>query len=243
MEIKIYKNYEEMSRAATRILAVQMLKKPDSVLGLATGSTPKLTYKRLIRLYDEGLISFKKIKTFNLDEYIKIDPKNPGSYRAFMENKLFNKVDIDEKHWFIPDGNAEDIEKECLLYDKKIKDIGGLDIQLLGIGTNGHIGFNEPGTSFSTRTHVVELKENTIKDNSRFFNKIEEVPSQAITLGIRSIMEAKKILLIANGANKARAIKGTLEGPITTDLPASVLQLHPNIVVLLDEDAARELGR
>lgn len=243
MKIKIFENYEKMSIEATRIIASQILRQPDSVLGFATGSTPLLTYKRLIRLYEEGLISFKKIKTFNLDEYINIDVKNPGSYRAFMENTLFNKIDIDEKNWFIPDGNAENIEEECILYDKKIKEQGGIDLQLLGMGTNGHIAFNEPGTSFSTRTHVVSLKQNTINDNSRFFDRLEDVPTKAVTLGIRSIMEAKQILFMANGAAKAKAVRDALEGPISIDLPASVLQLHPNVTILLDEAAAMELGR
>lgn len=243
MKILIFENYDKMSKEATRIIAAQILRYPDSVLGLATGSTPMLTYKRLIRLCQEEIISFKKIVTFNLDEYIKIGLNNPGSYRAFMEEKLFNDINIDQKNWFIPDGNAEDIEKECLLYDKKIRDHGGIDLQLLGMGTNGHIAFNEPGTSFSTRTHVVTLKENTIKDNSRFFDTVEEVPTQAVTLGMRSIMESKQILFMASGANKANAIRDAFEGPIDINMPASVLQLHPNVTILLDEAAAKELGR
>ncbi|NLY37217.1 MAG: glucosamine-6-phosphate deaminase [Tissierellia bacterium] len=243
MKILIFENYEKMSKEATRIIAAQILRYPDSVLGLATGSTPMLTYKRLIRLCEEEIISFKKIKTFNLDEYLKIDIKNPASYHAFMEEVLFNKIDIDEKNWYIPNGNAEDIDKECILYDKKIKEMGGIDLMLLGMGSNGHIAFNEPGTSFSTRTHVVDLEENTIRDNSRFFDKLEDVPTQAITLGMRSIMESKQILFMASGANKAKAIRDAFEGPISVDVPASILQLHPNATILLDEAAAMELGR
>lgn len=243
MKIQIFENYEKLSQESARLLATQILRHPESVLGLATGSTPLSTYKKLIRLYEEGLISFKKIRTYNLDEYIKIDVKNPESYRAFMEDKLFSKVDIDEKNWHIPNGNAEDLEKECRLYDKKIEEAGGVDLQLLGIGSNGHIAFNEPGTPFSSRTHVVDLKENTIKDNARFFERLEDVPIRAISMGLRTIMEARQIILLANGANKAKAIKEALEGPITPEVPASVLQLHPNLIVLLDEAAASQLGR
>lgn len=243
MNVIIVKDSKEMSKEAARLIAQRMLQNPSLVLGLATGSTPIGTYKNLIRYYEEGLISFKAARSFNLDEYIGLNEKSPMSYITFMKEQLFSKVDMDEKKFRVPRGDARDLDKECIDYEKAIKAAGGIDLQLLGIGGNGHIGFNEPGTAFDSRTQIVDLTEETIKDNARFFTSKEEVPTKAISMGMRSIMEAKEILLLATGSSKAKAIKGAVQGPITVDLPASVLQLHPNVTIIVDEEAARELRR
>lgn len=243
MKIIIVKDSKAMGSEAARLIARRMLQNPSLVLGLATGSTPIGTYQHLIRYCEEGLISFKKVKSFNLDEYVELDAKSPLSYVSFMQEQLFSKVDMDEKNWNIPDGNAQDLEKEALDYEEKIKKAGGIDLQLLGIGGNGHIGFNEPGTDFASVTHSTDLTEETIEDNARFFNSKEEVPTKAISMGMRSIMNAKEVLLLASGSSKAKAIKGAVQGPITTDVPASILQLHPNVTFIVDEEAARELRR
>lgn len=243
MKIIIVKDEKAMSNEAARIIGRRIIEKPDIVLGLATGGTPVGTYNNLIRYYEEGLISFNKVTSFNLDEYIGLDKKSPMSYVHFMQDKLFSKVDMDEKKWFIPQGICENTEKECLDYEKKIKKAGGIDLQLLGIGVNAHIGFNEPGTDFGSRTQIVDLTQETIESNARYFYSKEEVPTQAISMGLRTIMEAKEILLLANGASKAEAIKHTVEGPITPDVPASVLQLHPNVTLIIDEEAAKELNK
>ena len=243
MNLIIVKDSKEMSKEAARLIAQRMLQNPSLVLGLATGSTPIGTYKNLIRYYEEGLISFKAVRSFNLDEYIGLNEKSPMSYITFMKEQLFSKVDMDEKKYRVPRGDARALDKECIDYEKAIKEAGGIDLQLLGIGGNGHIGFNEPGTAFDSRTQIVNLTEETIKDNARFFSSKEEVPTKAISMGMRSIMEAKEILLLASGSSKAKAVKGAVQGPITVDLPASVLQLHPNVTIIVDEEAARELRR
>lgn len=237
MRIIVVKDYEELSKKAANILASQITLKPDSVLGLATGATPVGAYRELVRIYDEGDISFKEVVTFNLDEYYGLDKENDQSYYYFMMQHLFNHVDIKLGNIHIPDGRANDIDKECTDYEEKIAKAGGIDLQLLGIGRNGHIGFNEPDVKFEAETHLVTLDEDTIEANSRFFESLEEVPRKAISMGIKTIMHSKKILLLASGEEKAEIIYNMLYGKITPELPASVLQLHPDVIILLDEKA------
>lgn len=241
MNVMIYKDKETASRAAATIIAAQILQKPNSVLGLATGSSPILTYKNLVRLYEEGVISFADVTSFNLDEYIGLDANHPQSYHHFMRENLFNHVDIDEGGFFIPNGIADDSEVECLEYEEKIDLYGGIDLQLLGIGGNGHIGFNEPSDHFAPMTHVVDLAEETIMANSRFFESIDEVPTTAISMGTGSIMKAKSILLLAFGEAKAEAVYNMVNGKISPLSQASLLQVHNDVTVLVDEDAAKLL--
>lgn len=241
MRIIVAENYEEMSKKAADIVASQIILKPESVVGLATGGTPVGFYKELIEIYRSGKFSFKNIKTFNLDEYYGLDSNNPQSYHYYMMENLFNHIDINLENVNIPCGTAENIAVECENYEVKIKVAGGIDIQVLGIGTNGHIGFNEPDIKFEARTHLVNLDEETIEANSRFFNSVEEVPKSAISMGIKTIMHARKIVLLASGSEKAKVIKGMISGHITPDLPASILQLHPDVALILDKDAAAEL--
>lgn len=211
--------------------------KPNSVLGLATGSTPESLYSELINAYNRGELSFKDVTTFNLDEYAGLPTDHPQSYRFFMQDKLFNHIDIDPAKTFVPDAfNTSD--QDMLAYDRAITEAGGIDLQLLGIGVNGHIAFNEPGTPFNTMTHLVQLTPETRQVNSRFFNSLDEVPTHAICMGMRTIMNCQNIILVALGANKAQAVRNTIYGDITTSCPASVLQLHPNVTVFLDEEAA-----
>ena len=216
----------------------QVLQKPDSVLGLATGSTPLKPYGQMIELYKKGVVDFSSVTTFNLDEYVNLDIKDKNSYHSFMHENLFDHINIPEESINFLNGNAEDLEQECKDYEQKIKNAGGIDIQLLGIGSNGHIAFNEPADCFQRWSHVVTLKESTVQDNSRFFNSIEEVPTQAVTMGIGSIMQAKKILIIALGTNKAKAIKQLIDGNVTPMCPASVLQFHTDVTLMLDKAAA-----
>lgn len=237
MKIVKVKNYDEMSEKASSIIVEQIQKKSDSVIGMATGSTPEGLYAQLIKENEAGNVSFEKVKTFNLDEYVGLDPNNPNSYMFYMKDKLFNHVNIAAENVHLPNGLAADLQKECEDYEKKLKEEGPVDIQILGIGTNGHIGFNEPGTSFNSRTQVVELTESTRNDNARFFDSIEEVPTQAITMGIESIMEAKEIILLASGEGKAEAMKRLIEGDISEDFPASILKKHNNVTIIADEAA------
>ncbi|MCM1988313.1 glucosamine-6-phosphate deaminase [Oceanirhabdus seepicola] len=237
MEIIIVKDYKELSKKASNIIASQMILNPRSVLGLATGSTPIGTYKELVRMNKEDIIDFSNIMTFNLDEYHGLDKYNNQSYFYFMENNLFSYVNIDSQNINIPDGKAENIDHECKSYEEKIKNAGGIDLQLLGIGRNGHIGFNEPDVKFEAFTHLVELDEDTIKANSRFFDSIEDVPTKAISMGIKTIMHSKKILLLASGEEKAKTVYDMVYGKITPELPASVLQLHPDVTIIVDEAA------
>lgn len=216
----------------------QVLAKPDSVLGLATGSTPLKPYGHMIKLYEAGAVDFSKVTTFNLDEYCKLDVNDVNSYHRFMHDNLFDHINIPEENINFLNGNAENLEEECKAYEERIKKSGGIDIQLLGIGSNGHIAFNEPSDSFQRWSHVVALKESTIKDNSRFFKSIEEVPTHAVTMGIGSIMQAKRILIIAIGENKAKAIKQLIDGNVTPQCPASVLQFHTDVTLMLDKGAA-----
>lgn len=227
-------NYNEMSRCAANIIAAQITLKPDSVLGLATGSTPIGTYKLLVESYQQGNLDFSKVRSVNLDEYCGLDGSHDQSYRYFMNTNLFNRVNIDMANTNVPNGIATDLEQECKRYDRLIEELGGVDLQLLGIGHNGHIGFNEPNEFFDKTTHVVDLKQSTIDANSRFFEKIEDVPRRAITMGIKSIMSARKILLVA-GADKKDIIERALFGPITPQVPASVLQFHNDLIVVVSE--------
>ena len=237
MRIYEAKDYNDLSRKAANIISAQIIMKPDAVLGLATGSTPIGTYKQLIEWYEKGDLDFKEIKTINLDEYKGIGPENEQSYYHFMRTNLFDHINIDLANTNIPNGLEEDIEKECARYDDIINQSGGIDLQLLGIGCNGHIGFNEPGISFDKSTHCVRLADNTIQANARFFESIEDVPKYAYSMGIKNIMQAKSILLVASGENKAKALYEALYGPITPAVPASVLQLHNNVSIVADEEA------
>lgn len=230
------KNYETMSRQAANIISAQVIIKPDCVLGLATGSTPIGTYNQLASWYQKGDIDFSRVRSVNLDEYIGLSGKDEQSYRYFMEKNFFEKINIKKENTFVPSGVAEDIEKECKEYDERIKNFGGIDLQLLGIGLDGHIGFNEPGDCFQKNTHVVKLHDSTIKANSRFFDSIEQVPKYAVTMGMVSIMQAKKILLIANGKAKKEILNKSLYGPITPRIPASILQLHPDLTIIYSEE-------
>ena len=229
-------SYEKLSRQAANIISAQVIIKPDSVLGLATGSSPVGAYKQLINWYEKGDIDFSKTITVNLDEYVGLDANNDQSYRYFMDNTFFNHINIKKENTFVPNGCAEDLDAEGNAYDAKIKEFGGIDLQLLGIGLDGHIGFNEPDEYFTKGTHVVDLHESTIEANSRFFASRDDVPTKAITMGMASIMQAKKILLVANGQNKKEILEKAFFGPITPKIPASILQLHSDITVIYSEN-------
>lgn len=237
--MKIYKakDYNDMSRKAANILSAQVIMKPDAVLGLATGSTPLGTYSQLIEWCKKGDIDFSNVTTVNLDEYKGLPRDNPQSYYRFMCENFFDHINIDKKNVNVPDGTQENSEIECERYNNVIRSVGGIDMQLLGIGDNGHIGFNEPGCAFETETHCVKLTESTINANSRFFESIDEVPKEAYTMGIKSIMQAKKILLIASGENKAKALSEAICGPVTPQNQASILQLHNDVTIVADEAA------
>ncbi|MCQ2450358.1 MAG: glucosamine-6-phosphate deaminase [Clostridia bacterium] len=230
------KNYEQMSRQAANIISAQVIIKPDSVLGLATGSTPIGTYKQLIKWCQKGDVDFSEVTSVNLDEYVGLDIENDQSYRYFMNTNFFDSINIKKENTYVPNGKADNLEEECANYDAFIKSIGGIDLQLLGIGLDGHIGFNEPADCFEKNTHVVDLHESTIKANARFFESVDDVPKKAVTMGMVSIMQAKKILLIANGKNKEEILNKALFGPITPEIPASILQLHPDITVIFSEE-------
>ena len=230
------KNYDELSKMASDIISSQIKQKPNSVLGLATGSTPIGTYKELVKKYEEKNLDFSNVKTINLDEYVGLTADNEQSYRFFMNENLFDKINIDKKNTFVPNGAAVNLEEEAKAYDKSVDDFGGIDLQLLGIGIDGHIGFNEPDTHFTKETHIVELDNSTIEANARFFATKEEVPKQAITMGMKGIMGAKKILLIANGKNKKELLEEAMNGEITPIVPASILQLHNDVTVIYSEE-------
>ncbi|HXR03796.1 MAG TPA: glucosamine-6-phosphate deaminase [Verrucomicrobiae bacterium] len=239
MEIVIQPTAKAATSVAARIIARLLQEKPSAVLGLATGSTPLLLYRELIRMK----LDWSKVKTFNLDEYIGLAPTHPQSYRSFMWENLFRHVNITKKNVHIPDGQAKDIPKFCAKYEQQIRATGGIDLQVLGIGTDGHIGFNEPTSSLASRTRIKTLTMQTREDNARFFGGKDQVPHHCITMGIGTIMEARQNLLLAFGANKARAIAEAVEGPITAFNPASVLQLHPTVKVCLDPSSASLLKR
>ena len=241
MKIFVADDYDAMSKICADLIAAQMQSKPEGVLGLATGSTPVGTYKELIRRHKAGELDFSSVTTFNLDEYFPIRKSNDQSYDFFMKEQLFNHVNIDFARLNIPNGEASDIAAECDAYEAKIKAAGGIDFQILGIGLNGHIGFNEPEDAFPARTHQVTLDDSTIEANARFFASKDEVPKQAITMGIGTIMMAKTVLLMINGTKKANIAKQTILDDITPRVPASVLQLHQNVFVVLDKEAAAAL--
>ncbi|MBU3191999.1 glucosamine-6-phosphate deaminase [Clostridium bowmanii] len=241
MRIIIVNNYEEMSKKAAMMIASQVMLKPDSVLGLATGDTPLGMYKELIQLYSKNEVDFKEVTTFNLDEYYGINRKNPQSYYEYMMANLFNSININRKNIHVPDGMSQDVNAICSDYEEKIKKAGGIDMQVLGIGGNGHIGFNEPDVNFEARTHLVNLDEQTIEANSRFFDSIGDVPVKALSMGIKTIMNSKKIILLANGISKAESIARAINGKISPKVPASILQLHNDVTVILDSEAASGL--
>ena len=241
MQVFVYKNEAEVGKAAGMIVASEILKKPDCILGLATGSTPIPTYQEMIRMNKEGILDFSKVRSFNLDEYIGLSPEHVCSYRRFMNEQLFDHINIDKANTHVPCGIGADHEADAKAYDAAVEAAGGIDLQILGIGHDGHIGFNEPGDEFVSGTNIVTLTDMTIDANTRFFEKREDVPRQAITLGNRNIMAAKHIILLATGKGKARAIAQAIKGNITPKMPASLLQVHPNVQFLLDEDAASEL--
>ncbi len=241
MRIYSTPDYAALSHRAGEIIAAQITLKPNCVLGLATGSTPIGAYEHLQGLCQRGEISFGEVTTVNLDEYRGLAPTHDQSYRYFMQHNLFDHVDVRQDHTFVPRGQAEDPEKECADYDAKVASLGYADLQLLGLGRNGHIGFNEPGESFVVPTHVVDLTESTIEANARFFASRDEVPRQALTMGIGVIMRAKRILVIASGADKADAVWGMVRGPVTPQVPASILQLHPDVTLVADEAALSRL--
>ena len=238
MEFIVAKNYEEMSRKAADVIAELVARKPSCILGLATGSTPEGLYAQLIKDCQEGKISFKDVSTYNLDEYRGLENDHPQSYHYFMEQHLFNHVDIDLAATHVPDGSNPDAAAACADYEAAIKASGGVDLQLLGLGHNGHIGFNEPADTFAKETNCVELTRSTIEANSRLFDHIDEVPTQAYTMGIGTIMRAAKILVVANGQGKAQIVRDAFFGPVTPQVPASILQFHPDVTVIVDEAAA-----
>ena len=245
MVIYTGKDYYDVSRKAANIMSAQIIMKPRAVLGLATGSTPVGMYKQLIEWYKKGDLDFSQITSVNLDEYKGLSGENDQSYRYFMNTNLFDHVNIDKTKTYVPNGLEEDSEKACADYNEIIRSVGGIDMQLLGIGGNGHIGFNEPGAAFEKETHCVDLTESTIKANARFFETMDDVPKYAYTMGIKNIMSAKKVLLLASGKNKAKAVYESFFGPIVPGVPASVLQLHNDVIVIADEEAlslCREKG-
>lgn len=235
----IYKaaDYHDMSRKAANIISAQIIMKPDCVLGLATGSSPVGTYKQLIEWYEKGDLDFSKVTSINLDEYKGLSPDSDQSYRYFMNINLFDHINIDKSRTFVPNGLESDARKACNDYNNIIANSGGIDLQLLGLGHNGHIGFNEPGEAFEKETHCVNLTESTIEANKRFFASEADVPRQAYTMGIKNIMQAKKILVIVSGESKAAILKEVLYGPITPAVPASILQLHNDVTIVADEAA------
>ena len=226
-----------MSRKAANIISAQIIMKPNCVLGLATGSTPIGTYDQLVEWYNKGDLDFSEVTTVNLDEYKGLTRENDQSYYYFMNDKLFSRVNVNKERTFLPDGMEPDSDKACRDYNEIIASVGGVDLQLLGLGHNGHIGFNEPGTTFEAETHCVDLTESTIKANQRFFASMDEVPKQAYTMGIKTIMQAKKILIVISGEDKAEIVKEAFFGPITPKVQASVLQLHNDVIVVADEAA------
>jgi glucosamine-6-phosphate deaminase len=241
MLLIVKENYDQMSVEAAKQVASLIRKKPDCVVGFATGSTPLGLYKELIRMYDNEGLDFSKVTSFNLDEYVGLPPSHDQSYHYFMWENMFKHVNINPSNVHIPMGMAEDIDAFCDWYEQKIIEFGGIDLQILGIGGNGHIAFNEPGSSLGSRTRIKTLDEKTIKDNARFFSAMEEVPKFAITMGVGTIMEAKKLLLLANGKGKADAIKATVEGSVMAKYPATIVQLHRFATIIVDKDAASKL--
>lgn len=243
MKIIKTENYQDMSKKAANIIAAQVILNPESVLGLATGSSPIGTYQELIGKYEHGDLDFSDIKTVNLDEYKGLPRTNDQSYYYFMNHNLFDHINIKKENTHVPNGMIENAKEECDNYEQLIKDLGGIDLQLLGLGHNGHIGFNEPAEQFDKTTHCVDLQESTIEANKRFFASIDDVPRQAYTMGIGTIMSAKKILVVVSGADKAQIVKQAFTGPVTPKVPASILQMHPDVTVICDAAAYSELEK
>lgn len=241
MRIYREKDYNAMSRRAAAVIAAQIVSKPDCVLGLATGSSPVGAYQQLVKWYEQGDLSFAEVRSVNLDEYYGLSPDHDQSYRYFMQSNLFDHVDITPENTNVPDGLAKDPAAECLRYERKAAELGYADLQLLGLGRNGHIGFNEPCDCFPVATHLVDLTESTIEANARFFASADDVPKQALTMGVGTIMKARKILIVASGADKADAVWKAFAGPITPEVPASILQLHPDVTLMADEAALSKL--
>lgn len=242
MLVEAVKDYEAVSDRAAEIVTHQIRQKPDSVIGFATGSTPHGLYERLIENYEKRGLDFSKVTSFNLDEYVGLPPSHSQSYHYYMWENLFKHINIDPSNVHIPHGMADDIDYFCQWYEKRIEQYGGIDLQILGIGSNGHIAFNEPGSSLGSRTRIKTLTDKTVQDNARFFEEEENIPRYAITMGIGTIMEAGKLVLVASGENKAEAIKDTLEGPVTAMIPATIVQMHRQAHVLIDEPAASKLA-
>lgn len=243
MRVIILPDAESVSRRAAQVMADRVRKEPACVLGLATGSTPLGAYRELIRMHREEGLDFSRVTTFNLDEYVGLGPQHPQSYRYFMQSNLFDLVNIDARRTHVPDGLANDFEEYCEQYEKQIDDAGGIDLQLLGIGSDGHIAFNEPGSSLGSRTRLKTLAPETIRDNARFFESIDAVPRLAVTMGVGTILDSRRCLLVAYGSSKADAIAAAVEGPITAQITASALQLHRDVTVVVDEAAAKKLAR
>lgn len=241
MKVIITKNYDEMSEAGAKLIVDTVNTNPGCVLGLATGSTPIGMYQKLVNYYKQGKVDFSRVASFNLDEYKGLAGSHVQSYRYFMDNNFFNHVNINKSNTHVPNGTAENMVEECKKYDMMICNSSGIDLQVLGIGSNGHIGFNEPSDNLSVGTHVASLTSETIHANSRFFQNIEEVPTEAITMGLGSIMKSKKILLLASGSSKAKIIRELIDGKISTRVPASLLQMHPDVTIIVDADAAADL--
>lgn len=241
--MRVYRSedYQSMSRQAANILSAQVILKPNCVLGLATGSTPIGMYEQLIEWYDKGDVDFSQVRTVNLDEYLGLAPTHEQSYRYFMQTHFFDRINVLPENTNVPDGLAEDPEAECVRYNKVIAELGGVDLQVLGMGHNGHIGFNEPEDAFELETHVANLTETTINANARFFENRDEVPRQALTMGIKSIMQARHILVVVSGEDKAGIVKTAFTGPVSPKVPASILQLHPNVSLVGDKAALSKL--
>lgn len=235
------KNYEELSKKGAELLIEELLRLERPVIGLATGSTPEGLYNEIIKFHKKTNHSFENVISFNLDEYIGLDADNPNSYHYFMGQKLFNHVDIDSSKTHLPNGVAKDLNQECKDFEAIIKEAGGIDLQLLGLGTNGHIGFNEPGSKFDGRTAIVDLAQETLDANAQYFDSIEDMPTQAITMGIGSIMEGEEILLLVSGESKAEALANVINGKVTEDFPASILQKHANVTIIADEAALAQV--
>ena len=238
MVVRTYESKEAIGAAAASLFAACVTSKPDAVLGLATGSTPIPTYEQMARLYKIGAVDYSGVTTFNLDEYVGLDHSHEQSYYYFMQENLFRHINIPQDQIHVLSGTAADSAAECAAYEKMIEEAGGIDLQILGIGRNGHIAFNEPAADFAPATHIVELTESTIEANKRFFASADEVPRKALTMGIGSIMKARAIIIIATGSDKAEAVKAMVKGTVSPACPASVLQLHPQVVVMLDKEAA-----
>lgn len=241
MKIIIKKDYDSLGKEAAKIIKEAIRQKPNLVLGLASGNTPLGLYQELIKAHKKNEIDFSKIIVFNLDEYLGLSGNYSQSYNYLLRKIFLNQINAERRNFHLLNGGVKNVEKYCQIYEEEIKKAGGIDLQILGIGSNGHIGFNEPGTSFDSKTHLTELAESTIKDNARFFGQEKDVPKRALTMGLQTIFKAEKILLLASGPNKADIAAKAIEGPVTSEIPASILQKHPNAIFILDKSAAKKL--